>query len=96
MATAESTLVNATVAYEKSRIELDRATGSLLDHNSISIDDAAQGQVTRMPNAPYIAPRKDSAFGGAACPGIRNRSSHASWDFKAVFREPKLMIALFL
>jgi len=59
LATAESTLVNATVAYEKSTIELDRATGSLLDHNGISVDDAARGQVTRMPNVPYIAPRKD-------------------------------------
>jgi outer membrane protein len=59
LATAESTLVNAMVAYEKSRIELDRATGQLLDHNGISIDDAARGQVTRLPNVPYIAPRKD-------------------------------------
>jgi outer membrane protein TolC len=59
MATAESTLVNAMVAYEKSRIELDRATGALLDHIGVSIDDAAKGQVTRMPNVPYIAPRKD-------------------------------------
>ncbi len=59
LATAESTLVNATVAYEKSRIELDRATGSLLDHNGISMDDAARGQVTRLPNVPYTAPRKD-------------------------------------
>jgi outer membrane protein len=59
LATAESTLVNASVAYEKSRIELDRATGTLLDHNSISIDDAARGQVTHLPNVPYIAPRKD-------------------------------------
>jgi outer membrane protein len=58
-ATAESTLVNALVAYEKSRIELDRATGTLLDHNGISVDDAARGQVTRLPNVPYIAPRKD-------------------------------------
>ncbi|HEV3307309.1 MAG TPA: TolC family protein [Candidatus Sulfotelmatobacter sp.] len=59
LATAESTLVNATVAYEKSRIELDRSTGTLLDHNGISLDDAARGQVTRMPNVPYIAPRKE-------------------------------------
>jgi outer membrane protein TolC len=59
LATAESTLVNATVAYEKSRIELDRATGSLLDHNGISMDDAARGQVRRLPTVPYIAPRKD-------------------------------------
>ena len=60
LATAESTLVNAMVAYEKSRVELDRATGQLLDHANISIDDAARGQVTRLPNVPYIAPRKES------------------------------------
>ena len=59
LATSESTLVNASVAYEKSRIELDRATGTLLDHNGISIDDAARGQVTRLPSVPYVSPRKD-------------------------------------
>src|SRR6202167_196241 len=59
LATSESALVNATVAYEKSRIELDRATGALLDHHGISIDDAARGQVTHLPNVPYVAPRKD-------------------------------------
>jgi outer membrane protein TolC len=59
LATAESTLLSATAAYEKSRLELDRATGELLDHAGISIDDAAKGQVTRMPNVPYVAPRKD-------------------------------------
>jgi outer membrane protein TolC len=59
LATAESTLVNAMVAYEKSRVELERATGTLLDHAGISIDDAARGQVTHLPNVPYIAPRKD-------------------------------------
>jgi outer membrane protein len=58
-ATAESTLVNAMVAYEKSRVELDRATGNLLDHVGVSIDEAARGQVTHLPNVPYIAPRKD-------------------------------------
>jgi Outer membrane efflux protein len=59
-ATAESTLVNATVAYERSRVELDRATGTLLEHHGISIDDAARGQVTHLPNVPYITPRKDT------------------------------------
>ncbi len=59
LATAESTLVNAMVAYEKSRVELGRATGSLLDELGVSIDDAARGQVTRMPNVPFIAPRKE-------------------------------------
>ncbi|HZZ16230.1 MAG TPA: TolC family protein [Candidatus Sulfotelmatobacter sp.] len=61
LATAESTLVNAMVAYEKSRVELERAAGTLLDHAGISIDDAARGQVTRLPNVPYIAPRKEDA-----------------------------------
>jgi outer membrane protein TolC len=60
LATAESTLVNAMVAYEKSRVELERATGTLLDHAGVSIDDAARGQVTHLPNVPYIAPRKES------------------------------------
>src|ERR1700726_4489357 len=60
LATAESTLVNAMVAYEKSRVELDRATGQPLDHAGISIDDAARGQVTHLPSVPFIAPRKDT------------------------------------
>jgi outer membrane protein TolC len=59
LATAESTLMSAMAAYEKSRVELERATGSLLDKNGISIDDAARGQVTHMPNVPQVAPRKD-------------------------------------
>ena len=59
LATAESTLMSAMAAYEKARVELDRATGVLLDHDGISIDDAATGQVNHMPKVPYIAPRKD-------------------------------------
>ena len=58
LATAESNLVNATVAYEKSRVELARATGTLLDDDHVNIDDAVRGQVAHMPSAPYIAPRK--------------------------------------
>ena len=59
LATAESNLLNAAVAYEKSRVELARATGTLLDENGVNIDDAVRGQVTRMPSAPFITPRKD-------------------------------------
>src|SRR5438477_8546673 len=59
LATAESTLMSAMAAYEKSRVEMERATGSLLDKNGISIDDAVRGQVTRMPTIPYVAPRKE-------------------------------------
>ena len=57
--TGESNLVSAKAAYEKSRIELDRATGLLLDHAGINIADATRGQVTHLPNVPYVAPRQD-------------------------------------
>jgi outer membrane protein len=59
LATAESTLVSTMSAYEKSRIELDRATGLLLDHNGIIMADAERGQVTHMPSIPHVAPRQD-------------------------------------
>jgi outer membrane protein TolC len=59
-ATAQSNLVSAEAAYEKSHIELDRATGLLLDHAGILVSDAERGEVTHMPNIPYIAPRTDA------------------------------------
>ncbi|HTZ84387.1 MAG TPA: TolC family protein [Candidatus Acidoferrales bacterium] len=59
LATSESTLLSAMAAYEKARVELDRAVGNLLDHDGISIDDAARGQVMHLPNVPYVAPRTD-------------------------------------
>jgi outer membrane protein TolC len=61
LTTGESNLVSAKAAYEKSRIELDRATGLLLDHAGIDVADATRGQVTRLPNVPYVAPRQDAA-----------------------------------
>ena len=60
LTTGESNLVSAKAAYEKSRIELDRATGLLLDHAGIDVADAARGQVTHLPNVPYVAPRQDA------------------------------------
>ena len=57
LASAESTLVSAMANYEKSRLELDRATGGLLDHAGIIMADAERGQVTQMPNVPYVTPR---------------------------------------
>ena len=59
LATAESTLVSAMSAYQKSRIELDRATGLLLDHNGIIMGDVERGQVSHMPTVPYVTPRQD-------------------------------------
>jgi outer membrane protein TolC len=43
LATAESALVAARTAYQKDRIELDRATGSTLESNNISIEAARTG-----------------------------------------------------
>ncbi|HEY6373735.1 MAG TPA: TolC family protein [Candidatus Sulfotelmatobacter sp.] len=60
LTTGESNLVSAKAAYEKSRIELDRATGLLLDHAGIDVSDASRGQVTHLPNVPFVAPRPDA------------------------------------
>jgi outer membrane protein len=64
LTTSESNLVSAKAAYEKSRIELDRSTGLLLDHSGIDVADATRGQVTHLPNVPYVAPRQDVVPGG--------------------------------
>ena len=64
LTTAESNLVSAKAAYEKSRIELDRSTGLLLDHSGINVADATRGQVTHLPQVPYVAPRPDLVPGG--------------------------------
>jgi outer membrane protein len=68
LTTSESNLVSAKAAYEKSRIELDRATGLLLDHSGIDVADATRGQVTHLPKVPYVAPRQDVAPGGTPTP----------------------------
>jgi outer membrane protein len=56
---AKSNLVAARAAYEKSRVELDRATGLLLEHNGIDLADAETGVVTKMPAVPYVTPRTE-------------------------------------
>jgi outer membrane protein TolC len=70
LTTSESNLVSANAAYEKSRIELDRATGLLLDHSNIDVADATRGQVKHLPNVPYVAPRPDATPGGTAQPQV--------------------------
>ncbi len=54
---AQSNFVSAKGAYVKSRVELDRATGLTLNRLGIEIADAQRGQVSKMPNVPYAAPR---------------------------------------
>jgi len=69
LTTSESNLVSAKAAYEKSRIELDRATGLLLDHAGIDVADATRGQITHLPSVPYAAPRQDAAPAASPQPG---------------------------
>jgi hypothetical protein len=54
LAQAEATLVNATSAYAKSRVELDRATGSLLSRYGIVLDEAELGSVQTLPGRPSV------------------------------------------
>jgi outer membrane protein TolC len=46
LALAELDLVGATTTYEKARVELDRATGTTLDHNGILLQEAITGVVS--------------------------------------------------
>jgi outer membrane protein TolC len=46
LALAELDLVNAMTAYEKAKVELDRATGETLEHNGVQIQDALNGTVS--------------------------------------------------
>ena len=68
LTTSESNLVSAKAAYEKSCIELDRATGLLLDHSGIDVTEATRGQVTHLPKVPYVAPRPNVAPTGNNLP----------------------------
>jgi outer membrane protein TolC len=45
LALAELDLVTAMTIYEKAKVELDRATGSTLEHNGIQIQEAVTGKV---------------------------------------------------
>ena len=57
LTSAQVTLVSAKAAYEKAQVELDRATGELLDHAGVLIADAERGQVTHTPNVPHVGER---------------------------------------
>ena len=59
LAQAESNLVTAMSAYEKSRVELDRVTGLTLLHTGIQIEQAEQGRVKGIANFPGVIPRPD-------------------------------------
>jgi outer membrane protein TolC len=59
LAQASSNFVTAMSTYEKSRVELDRATGLTLDHTGIQIEDAEKGTVEQLPHFSGVAPRAE-------------------------------------
>jgi len=61
LAQAESTYVSAMSAYEKARVELDRATGLTLAHSGIEIQEAETGQVRTMPHFEGVIPRPEDS-----------------------------------
>jgi len=46
LALAELDLVTAITIYEKARVELDRATGTTLEHNGIQLQDVVRGTIS--------------------------------------------------
>ena len=59
LVTAQSSQVTAEAAYVKSRVELDRATGQILNNNNISLDEAFKGVVSRPPSPIPALPPAD-------------------------------------
>jgi outer membrane protein TolC len=57
LAQAESNFVAAMSTYEKSHVELDRATGLTLAHAGIEIEDAVHGTVQQAPTFSGVTPR---------------------------------------
>jgi hypothetical protein len=60
LAQAESNFVEAMSTYEKSIVELDRATGLTLARAGIEIEEAVRGEVQQTPHFAGVAPRKDA------------------------------------
>lgn len=52
LASAQASEVSALSNYSKARVEIDRATGQLLDNHNISLDEAFRGKVSRGPTPP--------------------------------------------
>jgi outer membrane protein TolC len=48
LAVTELDLVTAMTIYEKAKVELDRATGTTLEHNDIQLQDAVKGAVANL------------------------------------------------
>ncbi|MDE3166559.1 MAG: TolC family protein [Acidobacteriota bacterium] len=69
LVTAQSNVVSSESAYAKARVELDRATGQILYNNSVSMDEAVRGVVSRPANPvplpglpPAASPRQQGQY----------------------------------
>jgi hypothetical protein len=60
LAQAQSNTVAALDNYEKSKVQLDLATGLTLTHNGIVMADAESGKVQTMPHVPGVVKRQPS------------------------------------
>ena len=56
LATAEGNVVRDRAAYAKALVQYEQVTGTLLDRNNISLDEAVEGNVRRPPNIPGALP----------------------------------------
>ena len=52
LANAQGAVVTARAAYAKALIQYEQAAGTLLERNSINLNEAVQGEVKRAPNIP--------------------------------------------
>lgn len=68
LATAESSLITAMAAYEQSKVSLDTATGLMLTHLGIEVEDAVSGNVTKMPVVPGVVPSSSVTAAPAQAP----------------------------
>ena len=59
--TAQQAEITAVSNYAKALVEMDRASGVLLENNNIELEDAHVGTVTHMPQPPFRIPRLPAA-----------------------------------
>jgi outer membrane protein TolC len=72
LANARQTEVGAISAYAQAKLQLDQATGSILEDNNIVIDEAKKGRLSKAPSPIPDIPPAAAAPGRAAigAPGV--------------------------
>jgi outer membrane protein TolC len=59
---AQLSELNAQTSYAQAKLQLDQATGSILDHYNVQIDEAKNGRVSRTPDPIPVVPPNGAAF----------------------------------